>query len=158
MYKLTMRQLTQTTLLAGMALVSSISMADPHQEHGNPHYNRGYDNNHQASYHSQHDRDERYHYRNQNRYYNDADYRQLPPGLQKNVERGKAVPPGWTKKLDQRYYSTQYRNGRYVYVINPDAYQRATVISRPRSGVVQIRLDNCTLEIIEATRAILNVF
>ena len=44
-------------------------------------------------------------------------YQQLPPGLQKNVARGKAVPPGWAKKLDDRYYSTIAYSGRIITVI-----------------------------------------
>ena len=64
------------------------------------------------AYHS--DRDDR-NWRNVN-----GSYQQLPPGLQKNVARGKAVPPGWAKKLDDRYYSTTVRNGKSVYILNDD--------------------------------------
>jgi hypothetical protein len=81
----------------------------------------------------------------------------LPPGLQKNVARGKAVPPGWAKKLDSRYYSVKRYNDRNVYVLNNNAYRQAKVISRPRPGEVRLRVDNRVLDVIEATRVILNV-
>lgn len=81
----------------------------------------------------------------------------LPPGLQKNVARGKAVPPGWAKKLDDRYYHRVIRNGKTLYVLDNDAYRHARVIGYPRDGVVRVNVNNRTVEIIEATRAILNV-
>ena len=84
-------------------------------------------------------------------------YQQLPPGLQKNVARGKAVPPGWAKKLDDRYYYTTVRNGKSVYILNDDVYRNARIIGYPRDGVVRVNVDNRTVEILEATRAILNV-
>ena len=82
---------------------------------------------------------------------------QLPPGLQKNVARGKAVPPGWAKKLDNRYYTVKRYNDRNVYVLNNNAYRQAKVISRPRPGEVRLRVDNRVLDVLEATRVILNV-
>ena len=97
------------------------------------------------------DRDDR-NWRNVN-----GSYQQLPPGLQKNVARGKAVPPGWAKKLDDRYYSTTVRNGQSVYILNDDVYRNARIIGYPRDGVVRVNVDNRTVEILEATRAILNV-
>lgn len=97
------------------------------------------------------DRDDR-NWRNVN-----GSYQQLPPGLQKNVARGKAVPPGWAKKLDDRYYSTTVRNGKSVYILNDDVYRNARIIGYPRDGVVRVNVDNRTVEILEATRAILNV-
>jgi hypothetical protein len=101
------------------------------------------------AYHS--DRDDR-NWRNVN-----GSYQQLPPGLQKNVARGKAVPPGWAKKLDDRYYYTTVRNGKSVYILNDDVYRNARIIGYPRDGVVRVNVDNRTVEILEATRAILNV-
>ena len=91
------------------------------------------------------------------RYLTHEQYRQLPPGLQKNVARGKAVPPGWAKKLDNRYYTVKRYNDRNVYVLNNNAYRQAKVISRPRPGEVRLRVDNRVLDVLEATRVILNV-
>lgn len=81
----------------------------------------------------------------------------MPPGLQKNVARGKAVPPGWAKKLDNLYYTVKRYNDRNVYVLNNNAYRQAKVISRPRPGEVRLRVDNRVIDVIEATRVILNV-
>lgn len=81
----------------------------------------------------------------------------MPPGLQKNVAHGKAVPPGWAKKLDSRYYTVKRYNDHNVYVLNNNAYRQAKVISRPRPGEVRLRVDNRVLDVLEATRVILNV-
>ena len=67
------------------------------------------------------------------------------------------VPPGWAKKLDSRYYSVKRYNDRNVYVLNNNAYRQAKVISRPRPGEVRLRVDNRVLDVLEATRVILNV-
>lgn len=105
-----------------------------------------------------HDRgDNRYYDSRTGRYLTHEQYRQLPPGLQKNVARGKAVPPGWAKKLDNRYYTVKRYNDRNVYVLNNNAYRQAKVISRPRPGEVRLRVDNRVLDVLEATRVILNV-
>jgi hypothetical protein len=42
-------------------------------------------------------------------------------------------------------------------VLNNSAYRQAKVISRPRPGEVRLRVDNRVLDVIEATRVILNV-
>lgn len=89
-------------------------------------------------------------------YAKDGDTR-LPPGLQKNVARGKALPPGWVNKISKDDYSVITQDGRQVIILDKDVYDRATLLSRPRDGVVQVKLDNRTLEIVEATRAVLNV-
>ena len=61
------------------------------------------------------------------------------------------------KKLDNRYYTVKRYNDRNVYVLNNNAYRQAKVISRPRPGEVRLRVDNRVLDVIEATRVILNV-
>ena len=161
--------------LAGSFVASPVVLADPghgkgqdkqaktwtqHQKQQQKHYN--YDRKENQRYNTNHDRDydrgdNRYYDSRSGRYLTHEQYRQLPPGLQKNVARGKAVPPGWAKKLDSRYYSVKRYNDRNVYVLNNNAYRQAQVISRPRPGEVRLRVDNRVLDVIEATRVILNV-
>ena len=167
--------LLTSLLLAGSFVASPVVLADPghgkgqdkqaktwtqHQKQQQKHYkddrkeNQRYNTNHDRDY----DRgDNRYYDSRSGRYLTHEQYRQLPPGLQKNVARGKAVPPGWAKKLDSRYYSVKRYNDRNVYVLNNNAYRQAQVISRPRPGEVRLRVDNRVLDVIEATRVILNV-
>ena len=147
--------LLTSLLLAGSFVASPVVLADP--GHG-----KGQDK--QAKTWTQHQKQQQKHYKD-NRYYDSRtgrylthdQYRQLPPGLQKNVARGKAVPPGWAKKLDSRYYTVKRYNDHNVYVLNNNAYRQAKVISRPRPGEVRLRVDNRVLDVIEATRVILNV-
>lgn len=167
--------LLTSLFLAGSFMASPAVFADPghgkgqdkqartwtqHQKQQQKHYkderkeNQRYNPNHDR----EHDRgDNRYYDSRSGRYLTHEQYRQLPPGLQKNVARGKAVPPGWAKKLDSRYYSVKRYNDRNVYVLNNNAYRQAQVISRPRPGEVRLRVDNRVLDVIEATRVILNV-
>lgn len=167
--------LLTSLLLAGSFVASPVVLADPghgkgqdkqaktwtqHQKQQQKHYN--YDRKEKQRYNTNHDRD---HARGDNRYYDSRSgryltheqYRQLPPGLQKNVARGKALPPGWAKKLDNRYYTVKRYNDRNVYVLNNNAYRQAKVISRPHPGEVRLRVDNRVIDVIEATRVILNV-
>ena len=168
--------LLTSLFLAGSFMASSTVFADPshgkgqdkqartwtqHQKQQQKHYkdnrkeNQRY--NPSARTNKNHARD---HDRGDNRtgrYLTHEQYRQLPPGLQKNVARGKAVPPGWAKKLDNRYYTVKRYNDRNVYVLNNNAYRQAKVISRPRPGEVRLRVDNRVLDVLEATRVILNV-
>ena len=139
--------------------VSPFAMAK-NSEHGNNgnHGKHGYNNG--TTVVKYHDDDKAYK-KHKNR---DNDYRttrynddRLPPGLQKKVARGQALPPGWAKKLDDRYYTTLVRNGQTSYVLVPSVYSRATILERPRAGVVRVQVDNHILDILEATRAILNV-
>lgn len=97
-------------------------------------------------------------------YAKDDDNR-LPPGLQMNAARGKALPAGWTKDgkvkgledLDKKDYTVVTRDGKQYVVLNQDVLDKATVISRPRDGVVQVKIDDRTVEVLEATRAVLNI-
>ena len=167
--------LLTSLFLAGSFMASPAVFADPghgryqdkqartwtqHQKQQQKHYkderkeNQRYNPNHDR----EHDRgDNRYYDSRSGRYLTHEQYRQLPPGLQKNVARGKAVPPGWAKKLDNRYYTVKRYNDRNVYVLNNNAYRQAKVISRPRPGEVRLRVDNRVLDDMEATRVILNV-
>lgn len=163
--------LLTSLLLAGSFMASSAVFADPghgkgqdkqartwtqHQKQQQKHYKA--DRKQNQRYNTNRDRgDNRYYDSRTGRYLTHEQYRQLPPGLQKNVARGKAVPPGWAKKLDSRYYSVKRYNDRNVYVLNNNAYRQAKVISRPRPGEVRLRVDNRVLDVLEATRVILNV-
>lgn len=166
-----MKKLTllSSALLAGIVIASPAVFADP--GHGNGKQNNAWKNQQKELRQYQHrndtdrhddnkkvfQKDGRYYDSRTGQYLTKSQYNQLPPGLQKNVARGKAVPPGWAKKLDSRYYSVNQYNGRNVYVLNSDAYRNATILSRPRPGEVRVRVDNRVLDIIEATRVILNV-
>ena len=172
---MTMKKSTLLTslFLAGSFMASPAVFADPGhgkgqdkqartqtQQQQQQHYKDNRKEN--QRYSTKHDRDRdrgdnRYYDSRSGRYLTHDQYRQLPPGLQKNVARGKAVPPGWAKKLDSRYYSVKRYNDRNVYVLNNSAYRQAKVISRPRPGEVRLRVDNRVLDVIEATRVILNV-
>ena len=163
--------LLTSLFLAGSFMVSSAVFANPghgkgqdkqartwtqHQKQQQKHYKD--DRKENQRYNTNRDRgDNRYYDSRTGRYLTHDQYRQLPPGLQKNVARGKAVPPGWAKKLDTRYYTIKRYNDRNVYVLNNNAYRQAKVISRPRPGEVRLRVDNRVLDVLEATRVILNV-
>ena len=165
--------LLTSLFLAGSFMASSTVFADPghgryqdkqarnwKQQQQQQHYKdeRKENQRYSTKHDREHDRgDNRYYDSRSGRYLTHDQYRQLPPGLQKNVARGKAVPPGWAKKLDSRYYSVKRYNDRNVYVLNNSAYRQAKVISRPRPGEVRLRVDNRVLDVIEATRVILNV-
>lgn len=163
--------LLTSLFLAGSFMASSAVFADPghgkgqdkqaktwtqHQKQQQKHYKDDHKEN--QRYNTNRGRgDNRYYDSRTGRYLTQDQYRQLPPGLQKNVARGKAVPPGWAKKLDNRYYTVKRYNDRNVYVLNNNAYRQAKVISRPRPGEVRLRVDNRVLDVLEATRVILNV-
>lgn len=167
-------------LLASSVIASPAVFADPghgkgydkedkewqHQQKDMRHYEKHEDDERKVEYkHDNNDRKYNDHRYNDYKYYDSRtgqyltkdQYYQLPPGLQKNVARGKAVPPGWAKKLDNRYYSVNQYNGRNVYILNSDAYRNATVLSHPRPGEVRIRVNNRVLDVLETTRVILNV-
>lgn len=165
--------LLTSLFLAGSFMASPAVFADPGhgkgqdkqartqtQQQQQQHYkdNRKENQRYSTKHDRDHDRgDNRYYDSRSGRYLTHEQYRQLPPGLQKNVARGKAVPPGWAKKLDHRYYTVKRYNDRNVYVLNNNAYRQAKVISRPRPGEVRLRVDNRVIDVIEATRVILNV-
>ena len=159
--------LLTSLFLAGSFMTSSAVFADPGHSKGQDKQARNWtqqqkhykdDRKENRRYNTNHDRgNNRYYDSRTGRYLTHDQYRQLPPGLQKNVARGKAVPPGWAKKLDSRYYSVKRYNDRNVYVLNNNAYRQAKVISRPRPGEVRLRVDNRVLDVLEATRVILNV-
>lgn len=164
-------------LLVGSVITSPAVFADPghgkgvnkeekewkHQQQEMRHYQKHEDQVRKAEDkrfnddHKYKDKDYKYYDSRTGQYLTKDQYYQLSPGLQKNVARGKAVPPGWAKKLDNRYYSVNQYNGKNVYILNSDVYRNAKVIGYPRPGEVRIRVDNRVLDVLEATRVILNV-
>ena len=67
----------------------------------------------------------------------------LPPGLEKNVEQGKPLPPGWQKKL------------RVGHILDRDIYRHGRVLHRDGRYITlgiedrRVRLIENTLEIVE---------
>ncbi|WP_278932371.1 hypothetical protein [Moraxella osloensis] len=104
--------LLTSLFLAGSFMASPAVFADPghgkgqdkqartwtqHQKQQQKHYkdNRKENQRYNPNHDRDHDRgDNRYYDSRSGRYLTHEQYRQLPPGLQKNVARGKAVPPG----------------------------------------------------------------
>jgi hypothetical protein len=120
---MTMKKSTLLTslFLAGSFMASSAVFADP--GHGKAQYKQEKnwkqqqkhykdDRKENQRYNTNHDRDRdrgdnKYYDSRTGRYLTHDQYRQLPPGLQKNVARGKAVPPGWAKKTRQSLLHSQ---------------------------------------------------
>jgi hypothetical protein len=71
---------------------------------------------------------------------------QLPPGLQKKVERGEPLPPGWQKKVN-------YREGDYL---DRDLLRYGTIedIDGNRQ---RVRIEDRVYTIIRDTREILDI-
>jgi len=71
---------------------------------------------------------------------------QLPPGLQKNVQRGKPLPPGWDKKLTKGQ------------VIERDIYSRGEIVAPlDPLGIVTIRIDDKVFRVMEKSREIVDI-
>jgi hypothetical protein len=71
---------------------------------------------------------------------------QLPPGLQKKVERGQSLPPGWQKKLAKGEILD-----KYIY------QQGQVVIPVDNNGLITIRLEGKLVRLYEATREVVEV-
>ncbi|GAB4349950.1 MAG: hypothetical protein Kow006_12110 [Gammaproteobacteria bacterium] len=70
----------------------------------------------------------------------------LPPGLKKNVERGKPLPPGWQKKLAV---------GK---PLEPQVYEASeVVVPVDRHGLLTIRVEGKLIRLFEATREIVEI-
>lgn len=70
----------------------------------------------------------------------------LPPGLQKKVERGEPLPPGWQKKL---------RRGD---VLDYDIYNRGRIVAPlDRDGRISIEVDGSIIKLDQKSRQILDV-
>ena len=68
----------------------------------------------------------------------------LPPGLEKNVEQGKPLPPGWRKKL------------QVGHVLDYDIYRHGHVLSRHGDYVI-IRIEDQRLRLIAETLEIVDI-
>jgi len=82
---------------------------------------------------------------------NDKD---LPPGLQKKVSRGKTLPPGWQKKVAPGN-SLDYQLYRQAESL-PDSLLRR--LPPPPVGSEILQVENKVVLINSATRSILDVF
>jgi hypothetical protein len=70
----------------------------------------------------------------------------LPPGLAKNVARGKPLPPGWQKKLSRGD------------VLNRDIYARGkVVVPLGKDGSITIEVEGTLIKLEEKTREILDI-
>lgn len=71
---------------------------------------------------------------------------QLPPGLQKKVNRGQSLPPGWQKKLAKGEILD-----KYIY------QQGQVVVPVDKHGLITIRLEGKLVRLYEATREVVEV-
>lgn len=72
--------------------------------------------------------------------------RELPPGLQKKVERGGALPPGWEKKVEV---------GK---PIEAEIYQhREVVVPVDEKGLITVTIGGKLLRLREATREVVEI-
>lgn len=72
--------------------------------------------------------------------------KELPPGLQKKVERGGELPPGWQKKL------------QVGTVLEPDIYSHAVVVKPlDKYGYVTVSIEGEVVRLIQATHEIVDI-
>lgn len=83
-----------------------------------------------------------------------AGHKNLPPGLQNKVARGKVLPPGWQKKVavGQRLDYQVYRQGKSL----PEDILRRLPQSPIGSEI--LRIEDKIIRLHSATRTILDVF
>lgn len=95
--------------------------------------------------HSQHDHDHQGHsHKGQKGKHNYA-HNNLPYGLQKKLARTGTLPPGWQKKTNGQYY------------LSSSYITKDNVIKTVGDGVIQVKVNNDVLTVIEATRQIIGV-
>ena len=69
-----------------------------------------------------------------------------PPGLQKNAETGKPLPPGWQKKLAKGE------------VLDKEIYQqRKIVVPIDSNGLITVSIEDKLIRLFEATREVVEV-
>ncbi|MCW8127397.1 hypothetical protein [Microbulbifer halophilus] len=72
--------------------------------------------------------------------------KELPPGLQKKVERGGELPPGWRKKLEVGT------------ILGHEIYRHGVVVKPvDRQGVVTISIEGEIIRLIHNTREIVEI-
>lgn len=70
----------------------------------------------------------------------------LPPGLQKKVDRGEPLPPGWQKKL--------HRGD----ILDYDIYDRGRiVVPLDKDGRISIQVEDSIIKLDEKSRQILDI-
>ncbi|MBB5211239.1 hypothetical protein [Microbulbifer hydrolyticus] len=70
----------------------------------------------------------------------------LPPGLQKKVNRGGELPPGWKKKLQRGY------------VLEDEIYRHAVVVHPVDDrGLVTVRIEGELVRLVHATHEIVDI-
>ena len=73
-------------------------------------------------------------------------HKQLPPGLQKKLERGGTLPPGWQKKIIRGE------------VLDESVYDHGEVVIPVDSeGLLTMRVEGKLIKLFEATREIIDV-
>lgn len=65
--------------------------------------------------------------------------------------------PQWYGRMHSHEYRVLHRDGRDFYYLEPAVYSTGVIVGRPQPGVVLMQYPDRTLEIIEATRLILDV-
>lgn len=81
-------------------------------------------------------------------------HRNLPPGLQKKVARGKPLPPGWQKKVEPGH-SLDYRVYRQGQSLPEDLLKR---LPPPPVGSEILQVEEKIILLNSTTRSILDVF
>lgn len=70
----------------------------------------------------------------------------LPPGLQKKVERGGELPPGWQKKL------------QVGEILEPEIYRHGVIVKPVDSrGIVTISIEGEIVRLMHHTREIVDI-
>jgi hypothetical protein len=77
----------------------------------------------------------------------------LPPGLQKKVERGKDLPPGWQKKIKR---GERLDDSIYIHLQAPPR-EVISLLPPPPPGVSFKRLEDKIIKIDDINRRILDV-
>ena len=73
-------------------------------------------------------------------------HKQLPPGLEGNVARGKPLPPGWQKKMAR---------GK---VMDRDIYDRGKIIvPLDPLGIITIRIEDKVFRVMKKSREIVDI-
>ncbi|WLQ13521.1 hypothetical protein O5O45_27725 [Hahella aquimaris] len=79
-----------------------------------------------------------------NAYTKDDKKRDLPPGLQKKVDRGGQLPPGWQKKLHKGE------------ILDQSVYDHG-VVYHDDDGVETVYVEDKIIKIIKSTREIIDI-
>ena len=70
----------------------------------------------------------------------------LPPGLEKNQQRGKPLPPGWQKKLVKGH------------ILELDIYHHARiVVPVDKAGMITVSIEGRLLKLDKVTRRIVDI-